>query len=242
VSTRPRRLRILSLLASSGETGLSTRRLCEVCVEVTGLTGAGIMLLAGDVPGGSLCTTDDVSAQIGHLQYSLGEGPSVDAAQHGRPVLEPDLANPNEERWPAFSGEAVRAGVRAIFGFPLWVGAARLGALDLYRDRAGALTDDQFADMLVLADVVAAVVLAFQADAPPGRIAEELETGADFQYVVHQAAGMVAAQLDIGVVQAMTRLRAYAFGNDRRLTEVAMDVVERRLRFDSASGEKDSGS
>ena len=60
---------------------------------------------------------------------------------------------------------------------------------------------------------------------PPGRLAAELEAGADFHYVVHQASGMVAAQLGVSVGQALIRLRAYAFGNDRPLTEVAKDVV-----------------
>ena len=80
-----------------------------------------------------------------------------------------------------------------------------------------------------------------QANAPPGQLAAELEAGADFQYVVHQAAGMVAAQLDVSVGQALIRLRAYAFGNDRPLTDVARDVVARTLRFDGRSGEKDPG-
>jgi hypothetical protein len=65
--------------------------------------------------------------------------------------------------------------------------------------------------------------------------------GADFHYVVHQASGMVAAQLDISIVHALIRLRAYAFGNDRAHTQVAKDVVARRLRFDEQSGEKDPG-
>ena len=68
-----------------------------------------------------------------------------------------------------------------------------------------------------------------QAEAPPGALAAELEEGADFHYIVHQAAGMVAAQLDFSVGQALVRLRAYAFANDRSLSEVAKDVVERTL-------------
>jgi hypothetical protein len=50
---------------------------------------------------------------------------------------------------------------------------------------------------------------------------------------------MVAAQLEVSVGQALVRLRAYAFGNDLHLAEVANDVVARKLRFDAASGEKD---
>ena len=78
-----------------------------------------------------------------------------------------------------------------------------------------------------------------QANAPPGKLAEELEAGGDFQYVVHQAAGMVSAQLEISVGQALARLRAYAFGNDRQLREVAEAVVGRTLRFDAQSGDPD---
>jgi hypothetical protein len=78
-----------------------------------------------------------------------------------------------------------------------------------------------------------------QAGAPAGTVASELEANADFQYVVHQASGMVAAQLDVTVGKALIRMRAYAFGNDRPLTEVARAVVDRRLRFDAQSGEKD---
>ena len=230
-----RRLRILSHLAGSAP-GEETKRLCEVCAEVTDMTGAGIMLMSGDIPTGSVCTTNSVSALIEQLQYTLGEGPCVDAYQQGRPILEPDLANPANPRWVAFSGPAVEAGALAVFGFPLQVGSVRLGALNLYRDHAGRLTDDQHADALVMADVVAQAVLVLQAAAPPGRLAAELEAGGDYQYVIHQASGMVSVQLEVSVAQALIRLRAYAFGNDRSLAEVAEEVVARRLRF---AAEKD---
>jgi len=121
------------------------------------------------------------------------------------------------------------------------VGAVRLGALNLYRDQPGPLTDDEHADALVMADLVAQAILVSQAKAPPGKLAAELEAGGDFQYVVHQAAGMVSVQLGVSVAQAVIRLRAYAFGNDRLLADVAKDVVARTVRFDAESGEKDDG-
>lgn len=234
-----RRQRILSQLVAEPGGEVETKRLCAVCAEVTGMSGAGIMLMSGDVPWGSVCTTNDVSAVIEQLQYALGEGPCVDAYQQDRPVLEPDLAEPDTPRWLAFTGPAVEAGVRAIFGFPLQVGAIRLGALNLYCDRPGPLTDEQHADALAMAGVAAQAVFVLQAGASPGKLAEALEAGADFQYVVHQASGMVAAQLDVSVGNALIRLRAYAFGNDRRLTEVARAVVARTLRFDARNDEQD---
>ncbi|MDQ6726829.1 MAG: GAF and ANTAR domain-containing protein [Actinomycetota bacterium] len=230
---------MLTTLAAGASPEPDAARLCRVCAEVTGMTGAGIMLMSGDVLQGSICTSNGVSARIEELQFELGEGPCVDACQEGRPVLEPDLAAADASRWMAFATPAVEAGVRAIFGFPLQVGAVRLGALNLYCDMPGALSDDQHADALVMADVAAKAVLLMQADAPPGSLATELEAGSDFQYVVHQASGMVAAQLGVSVADALVRLRAYAFGNDRPLPKVAADVVGRRLRFDAESAQMD---
>ena len=226
-----RRLRILGLIIGPGDVTLSSGRLCEVSAQVTGMSGAGIMLMSGDVPRGSLCTTDAVSDFIEQLQYELGEGPCVDAYQQDWPVLEPDLANPQYSRWPAFGHQAVEVGAGAVFGFPLHVGSVRLGALNLYRDEPGPLTDDQHADALVLADLVAQSVLVLQASAQPGALASELEAGADFHYTVHQASGMVSVQLGATIGQALIRLRAYAFSNDIPLAEVAESVISRTLRF-----------
>ena len=234
-----RRIRILAQLVGATTPEGETKRLCGVAADVTAMSGAGIMLMSDDVPRGSVCTTNEVSALIEELQYSLGEGPCLDAHRQGRPVLEPDMGHPSAPRWLAFGPPAVEAGVGAIFGFPLRVGAVRLGALNLYRARPGSLSDDQHADALVMADVAAQAVLVAQAGAPPGRLAAELEAGAEFHYVLHQASGMAAVQLDVSVGEALIRLRAYAFGNDCALAEVAEDVVGRRLRFDDRSGEKD---
>jgi hypothetical protein len=237
--TGQRRLRIVERLADHEAARPDTRHLCEVCADVTCVTGAGIMLMSDDLPRGSVCSTDHVSDLLERLQFTLGEGPCVDAFRQDHPVLVPDLGHPSALRWPGFTGPATDAGVRAIFGFPLRIGAVRLGALTLYSDRAVSLTTEQHADALVMADVAAQAVLVSQADAAPGRLAEVLEAGSDFHYGVHQAAGMVAVQLQISVGQALVRLRAFAFANDRSVTEVAHDVVTRRLRFDAGRGEED---
>jgi len=222
--------RVLAALSAGGE-GWSSAQLCRACPPIVGVNGAGVMLMSGDIPRGSLCSTDEVSQLIEELQYTLGEGPCVDAYQQDTVVAEPDLADPVTRRWPAFTPPAVQAGVRAVFGFPLRAGTVRLGALNLYRDWPGPLTGDQHADALVVADVAARWVLEAQAGAPPDTVAEELEAGADFHFAVHNAAGMVSAQEGISVTEALIRLRAYAFSSDRLLADVAEDIIARRLRL-----------
>ncbi len=189
------------------------------------------MLMSDDIPRGSLCVSDGVSQLIEELQYTLGEGPCVDAYHQDRVVAEPDLADPVTRRWPAFSSPALGAGVRAVFGFPLRVGTVPLGALNLYRNVPGPLTGDQHADALVVADVAARWVLEAQAGTSPDTVAGELEVGADFHFAVHNAAGIVSVQEGISVTEALIRLRAFAFSSDRSLADVAQDVIARRVRL-----------
>ncbi len=231
-----RRLRILHRLVQPGLPLLDIERLCRVCADLTATDGASIMLVHDGVSRGSLCATDRVSALIEELQFTLGEGPSIDACREGRPTLEPDLVSPTTSRWIAFGPPAIEAGVRAVFGFPVRIGAAGLGALNLHRGRSGPLTDEQHADALVLADIAAECILLMQADAAPGELASELEAGASLHYVVHQASGMVSAQLDVSVEHAMIRLRAHAFRTGTPLINVARRVVDRTLRFDPHDG------
>ena len=212
--------------------------MCEVAAAVTSVSGAGIMLMSGDVVRGSVCSSNEVSALIEELQFTLGEGPCVEAYERDQPVFEPNLGVSEAIRWLAFTPPALEAGVRAVFGFPIRVGAVRLGALNLYCDQAGDLSEEQHANALVMADLAARVVLALQANAPAGALAAELEVGGNFRFVVHQASGMVSVQLGVSVGDALIRLRAYAFAHERDLHGVASDVVGRRLRFDDRGKER----
>ena len=230
--------RLIRILSRLSTTDGEATPLCVVCAEVTHMSGAGIMLLHGDSPRGSVCTTNDVSTLIEELQYTLGEGPCIDAHRQHAPIAEPDLAHPLTVRWAEFARSAVDAGARAVFGFPVAVGDVHLGALNLYRDRPGPLTPEQHADALVVADVAARAIITMQAGAQPGELAPELEASGNFRFVVHQAAGMVSVQLGVPVAEALVRLRAHAFSTDRSVSDVADDVVARRFRFEGVDDDR----
>jgi hypothetical protein len=147
-------------------------------------------------------------------------------------VLEPDLDEPDTLRWPAFSASAVEVGVRSVFGFPIRVGGARLGALNLHSTRPGLLKDEQYVDALILADVVARAILLTEAAALPAQVAAELQIESDYQSIVNQASGMAAVQLGVSVRGALVRMRVFAFAHGRGFADVASDIVTRKLRFD----------
>ena len=234
-STGGRRERILSHLLDGASGEVTTRRLCATSAELTGMSGAGIMLMADDVAHGSLCSTDPRSTLIEQVQFTLGEGPCVDAHRQARTVSEPDLAGAGPTRWAAFAEPVVAAGVGAVFGFPLRVGAVRLGALNLYRDRPGDLTDDQHADALVLADVAAEVILLLPG---PGTVRDAGGRAGPLRRPPPRRPPGGRHGRGPARDQRGRRPRAppapHAFAYDRPLREVADDVVARRLRFDTS--------
>lgn len=201
------------------------------CLDLLDVSGAAVVLMTRDCSRHVACTVGPVMRDLESLEVTLGEGPFVDAFTTGRPALEADLGH-RCSRWPMFGPQAVALGVRAAFALPLQVKDTRLGTLDLYRDRPGMLATEELAVALALADVVTDVVLDLQSQVPRGELHGELvDAKGLFQARVHQAAGMVAAQLDVTVNVAMARLRAYAFVQDQPLPEVAELVVEGRVRL-----------
>jgi hypothetical protein len=180
-----------------------------------------------------VCATDEASARVEDLQFTLGEGACVDAVQAGTPVLVGDLDKPGDvvvERWPAFMEGARQAGVRAVFAFPLRVGAITIGVLDLYRDRPGDLTTGQLPAALMAADAAALALLCLGTGGHSA-FADDVDGRASYQMQVHQATGMVKIQLGVTIEEAFLMLRARAFAAGRPVAEIASDVVARRLRF-----------
>jgi hypothetical protein len=221
------------LAETAAERESQPRRIGELCVEMLGVTGAGISMLTKSGNHGVICATDDVSSRIEDLQLTLGEGPCIDAVGSGTPVLVSDLQDTDDvltQRWPAFTEGAGEAGVRAVFAFPLRIGAISVGAMDLYRDEPGELAAFEFPHALMAADAAAHALL--HLDSLPDGMAD---TTADFRTAFHpqvnQATGMVQVQLGVPTDEAFVLLRARAFATGRTLVELAADVVNRRIRF-----------
>lgn len=204
-------------------------RLCSACVEVLHVSGAGVTLMSG-MNSGPVCSSSDQMSIAEDLQFTLGEGPCQDAFRSGEPVLEPQL-EARTRRWPNFSPPVLDLGIRSVFAFPLAVGTSRIGVLTLYNDAVGTLTDEQAADSLVVADVIAQTMLAIQTKSEPNRLADELTDASAHRAEVHEASGMVAIQLGVGVTDALARIRAHAFAAGQTVVAVADDIVSRRLRL-----------
>ena len=189
--------------------------------------------MAEDGMRGVAAVSEPAYEAIEELQFTLGEGPCLEAFATRRPVLVPELTDAAMLRWPGYAPAIHDHGLRAVFAFPLQVGAARLGVLDVFRAEPGVLSDGQFRQALVFAEVAVSTLLDEQERAAPGAAADGLDEVMGQRAEVYQAQGMVAVQLGVPLADALARLRAHAYAESRELGDVARDVVERRLTFDN---------
>jgi hypothetical protein len=206
------------------------QRLCASAVQSLSASGAGVSLIGEDGTHNAASASDPATENIEELQFTLGEGPCVDAFVSRRPVLVPDLADGAMSRWPLYAPAVYETGVRAVFAFPLQIGAARLGVLDVLRTRSGMLTDEETTSALAIADIAVHLLLDSREHATPDT--DGLDGVVEDRAQLFQAQGMVMVQLGVTLAEAMVRIRAHAFGEGRRLHDIAADIVARRLRFD----------
>jgi hypothetical protein len=186
-----------------------------------------------------LWASDATAELLEDFQFALGEGVCVDAARTGLPVLVPDVAEATEMlRWPMFAAAVTeQSPARALFGLPLQWGAVNLGVLDLYRRAVGSLSAAQLRDVMAVADIAAVLLLGLRTDPRAGGGGGGAAGGGWLGLAVsgraeiHQAIGMVLVQLATSASDALARMRAYAFAEQRPLGDVAHDVVTRRLSF-----------
>jgi ANTAR domain/GAF domain len=224
----------------------SVADVCAVAVSSAQLAGAWLAAARGGDPDFVMCVTGQVSEQLSELQLTLGEGPCHDVLVSAAPVLAADLGDAESaRRWPGFAPAARELGAGAVFAFPLIVGAIRAGVLGLYRGSPGPLPDRQLGDLLILADAATLMLLgSAHGDAEDGDGAAVDGQAPDLalhRAEIDQATGMLTVQLGVPAGEALARLRAYAYSQDRRLADVAGDIVARRLRL-GRDPDRDGGS
>lgn len=203
------------------------QRLCRAARRDLPASGVGVSFMSesGDLL--TAAASSRTSALLEELQFTLGEGPCLTAFASRSPVLVPDLSEEANESWPSYVHRARDHGVRAVFAFPLVVGAARLGALDVYRGETGSLSTWALSRAMTYADVAMQTMIDAQgSDGDAGLL---LLDGADTRLEVYQAQGMVMVQLGISADDALARMRAHAFAENTGLSVVADDILARRL-------------
>jgi hypothetical protein len=226
------------LAAVDGRRGTDAAdRLCEACVVLLGIDAAAISLVFDGTASGTLGSSGAPARQYDELQFILGEGPCLDSVTRRAPVLIIDLADAKDARWPIYGPAMLDLHVRGVFAMPIVVAGEYVGALDLFRIQPGLLSGDEFSGAVVAAELASVPLLdildgdlhAAVAD-PDSNAWAELHTLSRAE--VSQATGMLLAQLEVEPAEALVRLRAHAYSTGRSATDVARDILDRRLRLD----------
>jgi hypothetical protein len=219
--------------------------MCDAAMLKSGADGAALAVLTRSSRTRELVYASDVIARkLDELQYTIGEGPCLDAYLYDEPQYYPELDNVAQtSRWPTFAADATRLGVHALFALPIPAAQRPMGVLELYRRTAGSLAGAEYASAAAYAGAISqrlqsnwtahaarfdSTEQAIDAAATAGLSADE-PADAFTRTQIHIAGGVLAIQLEVDPDEAVDRLRAYSYAHDRPISSVAADIIARRL-------------
>jgi hypothetical protein len=225
--------------AVDGQRGLAAAdSLCEACVMLFGIDAAALSLVFSGVNSGTFGSSGAAARAYDELQFTIGEGPCLDSvATHG-PILVADLAKPSSVRWPLYRPALLDHRIRGVFAIPVVLAGEFVGALDFFRSEPGELQSDELAGAVVAAELAGAPLLDLmdsdlQAAVNDPHSSSWAEFNALSRTEVSQATGMLVAQLEVEPAEALVRLRAHAYATNCSATDVARDILNRRLTLDA---------
>lgn len=202
---------------------VSAGNVCEVCVETLSVDGCVLSPISARGRWTLAYTLGERARDLADLQFTLGEGPRVEAVNNKNAVLVDDLTTTQAaEQWPLFTPSAADAGISAVFTFPLTPDGMTAGVLQLYRGKPGDLSDEERIDAAVFADLALSAMVDHYDAADDTSIAE-MQMGE--RAVVYQATGMIAAVLDLTPDEALVRLKFHAYAQSKPITDVAQAIT-----------------
>jgi hypothetical protein len=198
------------------------------CVDLLDAATAGLMLADGHGSLQVVASSAERTRLLELFELQNDEGPCLECYRDGRQVFSDDL-EADRHRWPAFAPEALAIGFRAVHSFPLRLRRQVIGALNVFRTEASGLHDADVHLAQALADIATIGLLQERALSSSATQSAQLQTALNSRVVLEQAKGAVAETASLEMDAAFNLLRTYARRNNRRLAEVATDVVRRRL-------------
>ncbi len=206
------------------------------CVELLDAAAAGILLADAN---GSLRVMAASTEQIELLelfQVQNQQGPCLDCYHTGTVVVAAQLDEASP--WPEFAKSSVAAGYSSVCAVPLRLRATVLGCLNLFMSHPGALSQADIDLAQALADVASIAIVQAQASRDAAEREGQLQNALNSRVIIEQAKGMLAEHADIDMDGAFTRLRSYSRRNNRRLTDIALELVAGTLPVNTVATAK----
>jgi GAF domain-containing protein len=197
---------------------------CTATAALLHVDGSGILL----VDEGRVQRSAAASDERGHLleirQEAVGEGPCVDALIYDRVVVTKDVAV--DERWPRLGLLMVDTEIAAILGAPIHVGGQAVGSLNVYRSESFAWDDSDVVAVQSFATIAGHLLsLALLADSKD-RVVQQLQHALENRVEIERAVGVLMGRHQLNAVDAFERLRQRARSEQRKVVEVAGEVLD----------------
>ncbi|HET9770320.1 MAG TPA: GAF and ANTAR domain-containing protein [Acidimicrobiia bacterium] len=203
--------------------------LSERCVELFDAEAAGVMLVGAGGALQLLASSSERMRLLELFELQRDEGPCPDCYRSGEPVVAADLRQATE-RWPTFAAEALRTDFQAVHALPMRVRRDTIGALNLFRNTVGTLSEADLRAARALADVATLSILQHRSPGDAQGLARQLQQALNVRVVIEQAKGVLAERSKVNMEEAFLLLRRYARDQHQRLNQVALDVTEGTLQ------------
>ena len=220
-------VRLADTLASDFDIVDFLHGLSADAVEVLGAEAAGVML--ADARGGLrlIASSDERMRLLELFELQGAEGPCLDAFSTGRPLQA--NAESSSIRWPAFAQRATDSGFQMMCAVPLRLRTNVIGAMNLFRATDEPFTDDEMGIAQAMAEMASIGLIQEKALREHSLLTEQLQAALNSRVIIEQAKGMLCEYLKVTMVDAFELLRTYARDHNRKLSDVARDVVDRKL-------------
>jgi GAF domain/ANTAR domain len=214
-------------------------RLCQACVALFGVDAAAICLVCDGVNVATVGASSPAARIYDELQFTLGEGPCLDAVAQRSPVMSDDLAYPlgGDAHWLAYGKALLAQHIRSVYAVPIIVAGSWMGALEVFYAQPPAWTVEHFNGVAEAAVLARLPILDLygrdlnpDTTEPSSAVWTELNSSSRAE--ISQATGMLMVQLNLPAATALSRLRAHAFATGRSATSVARDVIDRCVQME----------
>jgi GAF domain-containing protein len=204
-------------------TGLAGR-----CVDVLGVSAAGVMLAAPDGELRLAASSSETMRLLELFELQAQEGPCLDAFRTGEPTEHENL-RPGAGRWPTFATTALQAGFQSVLALPLRLRDTTIGALNLFDGQPTPIDDATLTVARAFADLAAISILQHRAATEALILNDQLSHALTSRVAIEQAKGVIAERAGIDLAEAFSRLRRYARNKNLRLTNVAHAAIDGTL-------------
>ena len=198
--------------------------LADSCVDVLDVGAAGLMLAAPDGKLRVMASSSEAMRVLELFEIQAQQGPCLDCFRTGKPVINQDLVA-TRDRWPRFTTEALAAGFHSVHALPMRLRGRVIGALNLFHPEPGAMRQADVDAAQAFADVATIAILQHRAAAEAHALNEQLNGALNTRIVIEQAKGVVAERQGVDMERSFATLRNHARNHNRRLAEVATDVI-----------------